>query len=71
VLAPFLQHLVARRERCELDAPIDEEPVGGDEQGLGPLTYKACEGGIDLFASAGVEHLRLQPDGACSFRYVS
>ena len=29
-----------------------------------------AEGGIDLVAGAGVEHLTLQPDGACSFRYI-
>jgi hypothetical protein len=53
-----------------LHAAADEEPVGSDEKGVGPLAHNGYEGGIDLVAGAGVEHLTLQPDGACSFRCI-
>jgi hypothetical protein len=58
------------RQGCKLHAAADEEPVGSDEKGVRPLAHNGYEGGIDLVAGAGVEHLTLQPDGACSFRYI-
>jgi hypothetical protein len=30
---------MARRERRKLDAPADEEPVGGNKEGVGPLVH--------------------------------
>ena len=62
---------MARRERRKLDAPAGEEPVGGDEEGIGPVAHEGGEGCLDLAAGAGVEDLNLQSEGACSFRYVS
>ena len=48
---------MARRERRKLDAPADEEPVGGDEEGVGPVAHEGGEGRLDLAAGAGVENL--------------
>ena len=62
---------MAHRERCKLDAPADEEPVGGDEEGIGPVAHEGGKGRLDLAAGAGVENLNLQPESACSFWYVS
>jgi hypothetical protein len=62
---------LARRKRRKLDAPANEEPVGGDEQGLGLLANEDCKGCLDFAAGAGVEDLDLQSDGACRFRYIS
>jgi hypothetical protein len=62
---------VGRRQGRKLDAAAVEERVGGDEKGVEPFAHKDCEGRIDLVIAARVEHLTLQPDGACSFRYVS
>ena len=42
-----------------------------DEEGVGPLAHKSCEGRIDLAAGAGVEDLDLQSDGASSRFHVS
>src|SRR5262245_4581685 len=62
---------VAHRERRKLDAPAGDEAVPSDEQGVDRLAAKGCEGRLDLAASAGVEHLSLQSEGACSFGYVA
>ena len=62
---------MARRERRKLDAPADEERVGGDEEGVGPVAHEGGEGRLDLAAGAGVEDLNLQSEGACRFRYLS
>ena len=62
---------MARRERRKLDAPADEERIGGDEEGVGPVTHEGGKGRLDFAAGAGVEDLDLQSDGACSFRYLS
>ena len=62
---------VARRQLDQLDTPAGEEGVGADEEGVGPLAHKSCEGRIDLAAGAGVEDLDLQPDGARSRFHVS
>ena len=43
-----------------------EEGVAADEERVGPLAHKSCEGRIDLAAGAGVEDLDLQPHGAGS-----
>src|SRR5262245_3075244 len=62
---------ITRRERRKLDTPADEEYVGGDEEGVGPVAHDGGEGGLDLTAGAGVEDLNLQSDGTRSFRYLS
>ena len=62
---------VARRERRKLDAPADQEPVAGDQEGVGPLAHESGEGRLDLAAGAGVEDRNLQSEGACRFRYLS
>ena len=62
---------MARRERRNLVAPAEEEPVGGDEEGIGPVAHDGDEGRLDFAAGAGIEDLSLQSDGARSFRYVS
>ena len=62
---------MARRQVDQLDAPADEKGVGADEEGVGPLAHKSCEGRIDLAAGAGVEDLDLQPHGARSRFHVS
>ena len=62
---------MAHREHRKLHAPAREEGIAGDEQGIGPLAPKRREGRLDLAAGAGVEHLNLQSEGACGFRYIS
>ena len=37
-----------RRQLDQLDTPAGEEGVAGDEEGVGPLARKCCEGRIDL-----------------------
>jgi len=44
--------------------------VGSDEEGIGALALKGGKGRIDLAASAGVEDLDLQPDGAGGFLHL-
>ena len=60
-----------RRERRKLDAPAAEEPIGSDEEGVGPVAHEGGERCLDLAAGAGAEHLNLQSNGACSFRNFS
>ena len=43
---------VARRQVDQLDTPAGEEGVGADEERVGPLARKRCEGRIDLAAGA-------------------
>ena len=62
---------MARRQVDQLDTPAVEEGVAADEEGVGPLAHKSCEGRIDLAAGAGVEDLDLQPHGASSRFHVS
>jgi hypothetical protein len=54
-----------------LDPPGVEEGVAADEQGVGPLARKRCEGRIDLAAGAGVKDVQFQPHGAGSRFRVS
>src|SRR5262245_19485038 len=53
-----------RRERHKLDAPASEEPVGGDEESVGPVEHEGAEGRLDLAAGAGLEDRNLQSEGA-------
>ena len=62
---------MARRQVDQLDTPAGEKGVAADEEGVGPLAHKSCEGRIDLAAGAGVEDLDLQPHGASSRFHVS
>ena len=62
---------MARRQSGQLDTPAVEEGVAADEERVGPLAHKRCEGRIDLAAGAGVEDLDLQPHGASSRFHVS
>src|SRR5262249_22582640 len=48
-----------RRERRKLDAPSDQEPIGGNEEGVSPVAHERGEGRLDLAAGAGVEKLSL------------
>src|SRR5262245_62452892 len=57
---------VARRQVDKLGTPANTKNVEADEDGVGPLAHKSCEGRIDLTAGAGVEHLDLQPHDAGS-----
>ena len=60
-----------RRERHKLDGPASEEPVGGDEESVGPVAHEGAEGRLDLASGTGVEHRNLQSEGARRFRYLS
>src|SRR5262245_17319153 len=62
---------IAHRECRELDAAAGEEPVGGNEECVGPVAHEGGEGRLDLTVGAGVENLNLQSEGTCSCRYVS
>jgi len=55
----------------KLDAPGDEEDVGGHKQGVGAVVHEGVKGRLDLASGAGAEDLSLQSDGAGRFRYVS
>jgi hypothetical protein len=57
---------MARRERRKLDPSADEERIGRDEQGVGPVAHEGGEGRLDFAAGAGVEDLNLQSDSASS-----
>ena len=52
---------MARSERGELHAPGVIEPVGTDEEGVGPVARKRREGHLDLAAGAGVQDLICSP----------
>jgi hypothetical protein len=45
---------MACRQIRKLDAPADEKGVGADEERVGPIAPKRCEGCIDLAAGADV-----------------
>ena len=62
---------MAHRERRKLHAPADEEPVGGDQEGVGPVAHEGGESRIDVAAGTGVEGLNLHSESAGSLRYVS
>jgi hypothetical protein len=62
---------MSRRERRKLDAPANEEPVGGYEESVGPVAHEGDERRLYFAAGAGIEDLNLQSDGACSIRYIS
>ena len=62
---------MTRRQIDQLNTSADEEAVATNEEGIGPLASKGCEGCIDLAAGAGVEDLDLQPHGASSRVHVS
>src|SRR5262249_20563016 len=50
---------VERRQLDHLDTPGNQESIGPDEQGIGPIAPDILEGGTDLAAGAGVENLDL------------
>src|SRR3954469_11153387 len=62
---------MARREVNQLDTSAGEKGVIANEQSVGPLAYKGCEGRFDLSAGAGFEYLDLQSRGAGSRFRVS
>ena len=62
---------MACRQLGQLDAPVDPEGAGPDEEGVGSLVHKRRERGIDLMDGAGVENLDLQPNGASGRSHVS
>src|SRR5262249_43894333 len=55
----------------QLDTPTGQEGVAGDEEGVGPLACKSCEGRIDLADGADVEELDLQSKSARNRLYIS
>jgi hypothetical protein len=55
----------------QLDTPCGQKGVGGDEEGVGPLTLHTFESSTDLTAGVGVEDLYLQAHGASSRFYLS
>src|SRR5262249_2112573 len=61
----------ARRQVGKLPPPEAEKRVGTNQERVGPLAHKSCEGRIDLVAGAGVEDLDLQSNGARSRFHVS
>ena len=64
---------MTRRERRQFDAPVGEEPAGGDEEGVGTFAT-GCEGRLDLAARARFQDLDLDPRAraaACMSRSVA
>jgi hypothetical protein len=57
---------VTGREKDQLHTPAGKEDVAADEESVGAVTAKTCEGCIDLPAGAGIEHLNLSARGAGS-----
>jgi hypothetical protein len=55
---------MAHGERRELDAPGQKERVRGNEQRVGLLAHKCCEGCIDLPNGPGVIGLHLHRETA-------
>src|SRR6516165_7723697 len=62
---------VAYRQLGQLYTADGEERTVPDEEGVGSVAYKTCEGHLYLAAGAGVENLDLQPHGARSHFNVS
>jgi hypothetical protein len=62
---------MARSQIDQLDTSAVEKGVATDEERIGPLPRKICEGRIDLADGAGVENLDLQPYGASSRFHAS
>src|SRR6516165_1917033 len=62
---------MACRRVGKLHAPACEKGVAGDEDCVGPSADKACEGGIDLAAGAGIVDIRLQSHCASSWFDIS
>src|ERR1700752_2101889 len=54
-----------------LNVPAVEEGVDADEECVGPLTRKCCEGSVDFAAGAGIEDLDLQSDAVSCCRHLS
>ena len=50
---------MTRRVKDHLDAPAREEWVVADEESVGALAPKRCEGSVEFAASASVEGLDL------------
>jgi hypothetical protein len=57
---------VVRRQLGQLDTPVDEEGVVGDEETVVSLAGKRRERSIDLANGAHVENLDVQAHGASS-----
>src|SRR5258708_25730849 len=53
---------VERRQLGQLDTPAAQEGIAGDQEGVGPLACKSCEGRIDSADGPDVEDLDLQPE---------
>ena len=62
---------MARSQIDQLDTSAVEKGVATDEERIGPLPRKICEGRIDLADGAGAENLDLQPYGASSRFHAS
>ena len=62
---------MARRQRASWTRRSVKKVPWTDEERVGPVAPKICEGRVDLAAGAGVENLDLQPDGASSRLHVS
>ena len=57
---------MAGRQLRQLDTAAEQEGAYPNKKGVGPPAHECGEGGIDLRASAGIDDLHLQSDGADS-----
>ena len=62
---------MARRQDGKLHAPGGEKRIGGNEERVGVIAYKRCEGSINLVAIVRVQDLDLQSEGARGLWYVA
>src|SRR5262249_51580457 len=62
---------IARRKRRKLDTPAVEEPIAGNEEGIGAVARESGEGRLDFALCAGLEDLNLQSECAGSVRYAT
>src|SRR5712692_1235894 len=51
-----------RHPRDQVLAPVYEERIGTDKKRVRFTLCNGCESGLDLARSAGIEHLKLQPE---------
>ena len=54
------------RPARSVGAPVGEERVRADKEGVGPLSHERCVGSIDVLTGTGIVKLSLQPEDASS-----
>src|SRR5262245_27861163 len=58
----YCRHRVTRGLSDDLDATVDEQPLGGDQKCVSPLFYQAGKCNIDVMTIVGIEKVNLTTD---------